>query len=425
MMEKNRKIISTFLVLTFGLVFNVQAQFQSDFEIKQNFDRDAAEIIQSLKTVDDGDEADDLVDRIQEFEADYQEHSEFLNRVLSPETFEGRVTDLRELAEATRDRIYRIEERGDDLADYEDEIDDLQDDLDDMRARADSLSEALEEMRRSRNAAVAQARNLRSLLNERDEFIMDMVDSIFVAYDDVELATLSPDERRELALELDVDNVLGHIENVVDSNLDFLDTHTDLGTEDYLKLYAVQHEFDRMWDNLGPKLADLYEDQAQRQQRLDNVDEKMVDWQNQVDNISWQSVSAAFDEQGIALDPFDNAQSFYASVTSYLDEQIARVDEDGGSDEEVQRYQEFASLWNEQVKVHWKSHMIDAELLTNENFASIDEKLSEWRSMAQPVSTTWMIWLGLAILLFIVFLVLWLMERNKKAGASTGGGKKS
>ncbi len=407
-----RTVLATLLVLAVGFSGQVQAQFQSDFQIKQNFDRDHAEVLDNLKTIQAPDEVDQVNEKLDEMERRYRDHADLLNRVLYPETLQGRLTNLQELTQVTEERLQRLSESGDTIVVLEERIAELTTDATRYQEQADSLNNELAAMRRSRDANAAQARRLRQELDQRDAFIINMVDSIFVAYENVDLESLSPSERRGLVLEIDAQNVLGYIESVVDNNISFLDTHTELSTQDFLKLYGTQVEFDRMWENMGHDLAQIYVTETRRDERVSAIVEKIDEWEMLIDDAAWSTLSDAFSQNNIELAPFSNSLEFYTSLNTYLDEAIARAEESGG-EEELAVYQRFADFWFSDVKPRWQEYLIDADLMTYENFNTIDEKLTEWKLHAQPTSYTMLILLGLAIVLIIILLVLWLMARGR------------
>lgn len=408
-----KTVLATLLVLAMGLSGQAQAQFQSDFQIKQNFDRDHAQMLDALKAVQTSEDVEQLMRDVNDMERRYRDNATLLNRILYPETLQARMANLRELGQATAAHIARIGEKGDTVVVLEERIAELTNDATRYQQRADSLNTELNAMRRSRNANAAQARRLRQELDKRDSFIIKMVDSTFIAYQNVNLQSLSPAERRGLALEIDAQNVMGYIESVVDNNVSFLNTHTQLSTQDFLKLYSVQVEFSRMWENMGYDLAQIYVSETRRGERMSSIVEKIDSWQNLVDNAAWTTLSDAFAQQNIELRPFSNSLQFYTSLNTYLDEAIARAQE-SGSDEEVDRYQRFADFWFGDVKPRWQQYLVSANLMTHDNFNTIDQKLTEWKLQAQPTSYTILIFLGLAILVILILLALWIMERGKR-----------
>lgn len=410
-------VLAAIIVLAMGLGVQVQAQFQSDFQIKQNFDRDHARLLDELKMVSSVPDAAALVDQVNRMEAQYRDHQLLLDRVLYPETLVQRIRNLRELANATRMHLERIGQKGDTIVILEQRIAELTDDAERYQALADSLRRELEAMRRSRDANAAQARRLRQELDQRDAFIIKMIDSTFVAYQNVNLQSLSRAERRDLALEIDAQNVFGFIETVIDNNLAFLDTHTQLSTADFLKLYSVQTEFDRMWNNMGRDLAEMYVAEVDRQDRLETIEGKINEWEMLIDDAAWSALASSFDAAGINLSSFSNSLQFYTALNSYLDAAIARVQEEGGSEEELAAYQQFADLWYNDVKPSWQEYLVAANLMTYDNFNTVDQKLADWKLNAQPTSNLMAILLGLAVLVALIFLGLWIKSRGGSSQA--------
>lgn len=406
-------VLAVLLVFALGFTGQVQAQFQSDFQIKQNFDRDHADVLEALKTIETTEQADSLAEAVAQMEERYSDHLNLLNRVLYPETVQARMENLRELTDVTGQRIAQIGKQGDTVVVLEERIAELTNDATRYQETADSLNNELAAMRRSRDANAAQARRLRQQLDLRDAFIIKMVDSTFQAYQDLDLESLSPAERRGLALEIDAQNVFGFIESVVDNNIFFLNTHTQLSTRDFLKLYSVQVEFKRMWENMGYDLAQIYVTERNRGERLADIVEKVDEWEMLIDNAAWATLRDAFARNEIDLDHFTNAMQFYAALNTHLDHAVARATE-SGSEEEVARYQNFADFWFGDVKPHWQPYLVSANLMTHQNFNTIDVKLTEWKLQAQPTSYTMVIFLGLAVLLALAMLGLWLKERGKK-----------
>ncbi len=74
----------------------------------------------------------------------------------------------------------------------------------------------------------------------------------------------------------------------------------------------------------------------------------------------------------------------------------------------------FANFWFNDVKPRWQEYMISANVLTYDNFNTIDEKLTEWKLHAQPTSYTTLIFLGLAIIIILVLIGLYIKEKGKK-----------
>lgn len=406
-----QKFFMILIALSFGLSVQSSAQFTSDSQIKRNFDTDIADANTAVRNIESVAQADSLLDVINNIPSKYGANRDFLNRVFHPATVNSIVEDLRGLAQSTRERIRRIEEQGENVIVLEQRISELADNVAERSQELERLSSELDQMTRSRNQAAARARNFQSAMRDRDEFILQLVDSIFVAYDRVDLASLSASERRSVALEIDVDNVFGYIESVINNNKDFLDTHTQLSSEDFMRLYAVQAEFRRMWENLGSKLSLLYVDN-ERAQRVRAISQEIGNWGSKIDDTVWASVRASFEQRDIELGSFSSSVSFNMAVINFLDEAVERAREDA-SDEEYALYQNFASVWNDEVKLNWQEFMIEAELMNHRDFASIDRQLAEWKVLSQPQSYATLMYLGLSLVVILILLVLYFRERSK------------
>lgn len=406
-----KKFFMLLIALSFGLSVQTFAQFQSDSQIKRNFDSDISDANVAIRNIESVAQADSLLDVINNIPSKFGNDRELLNRVYFPRTVEGIVDDLRSLAQSTRERIRRIEEQGENVIVLEQRLEELRDNVAERNEELERLQNDLQQMTRSRNQASARARSYQNAMRERDEFILELIDSIYVAYERVDLSTLSASEVSAVALEIDPDNVFGYIESVVANNRDFLDTHTQLSSEDFLRLYAVQAEFRRMWENLGSKLSELYVDEN-RSQRVRAIANEIGEWGSQIDDTVWESVRAVFEQRDIDLGNFNSSVSFNMAVINYLDEAIERARE-GGSEEEYALYQNFASVWNEEIKLNWQEYMINAELMNHRDFAGIDRQLAEWKVLSQPQSYASLMYLGLSLVVILILIVLYVRERSK------------
>jgi hypothetical protein len=402
-------------VFLIGLSMNTQAQVQSDYEIKQNFDREYAEVHEGLKTVTTSAEVQELLDKIDQMGATYGEHRDLMNRVLYPETLTASLNRLRDITQTSYNYVIRIEQQTGNVMELERQLAELSDQVQLNLVQADSLRTELDRMTRSRNANAAAARQLRDQLRQRDELILAMVDSVFVSYDRLNLASLSRAEREELGLRVDVENVLGHINSVVEGNISFIDTNTQLSAADFLRMKAVQVEFEKVWVNIGPKLAMIYTPSAQRENRLTEINEGIDRWRQRVSQSVWRSLAAAFESRNIEIASFNDPVSFYTALNNYVDSSLSRVEASGGSDDELQSYERFANVWHNDIKVNWQRYLIDSEILTYENVATIDRKLANWNVQAQPTSALSWILIGILGLIVVVLIVVLVAQRNKTA----------
>lgn len=391
------------------------AQQQSDFQIVRSYQAEYSTILNEIKTLNSVDEADQLIDRINRVNNEYRGNANVINRYIFPEDLAGQITNLRELASASRSYLATVAEQGDEINQLNEQISNLTSEIDRYNEETESLQNELADMTRSRNANRAVARDLRNRLAERDEFILGLVDSLFVAYDNLSLSSLSSAEQEAFTMRADTDNVIGHIGTVVDNNISFIDTHTQLSSEDFLNLRANYVAFDNSWSKLSNKLADLYASGDEGVEQIEEVNERMNTWMNRLDESVWRSLAASFENRGIALDSFNSSSSFYSALNNYVDEALRTLEEQGGSEEAKEEYENFADTWNNDVKTSWQEYIIDGRVLSYENVATIDRKLSSWSVASEPPAGNYLLLAAGLGLLALIFLVLFITK---------GGGSK-
>jgi len=407
-------VLAIMLVLLTGFSSQLFAQQQSDYQIVRNYQSEFNSLINDVKNLDSVDKADETLSRIDRLENEFNEHSTLINRYIFPEDFSAQVNNLRDFTNSSKGHLIKVAEQSSRINEMTNNISELTSEIDQYNRETDELRSQLQQMTRDRNANRAVAQNLRTELGNRDEFILGMVDSLFVAYDNLDLGSLSPAERQEFALRADKDNVITHVGSVVESNISFIDTHTQLSSADYLMLRANLVRFQDAWEKLGNKLADVYVASDERSNRVNEVNESINTWGNRLDDSVWRSLQATFRNRDIQLDTFESSSAFYSALNNYLDSALTRVEREGGSDDEKGRVANFADVWHNDVKVNWQEFLIDGRVLSYENVATIDRKLSDWSVGAEPRSSSWLIISGILGLIILVLVVLLVTRSNKE-----------
>lgn len=405
-------LVALLLVIFSGFSQTVHAQ-QSDFEIVRTYQNEYNAIMAQVKTIESPEDAEQLILRINQLEREFEEHATLINRFIFPDEFTVQLTNLREISRATRSYLLRIGEQDVTILELTNQIAELTTELERFSDETETLRSQLQNMTRDRNANRAMAQNLRRELDSRDEFILNIVDSLFVAYDNLDLASLTAAERQEMTLRADRENVVGHIKAIVESNISFIDTHSDLSSEEFLRLRTVQQRFADSWNNLGTRLAAVYESSATQQQQLSEVNDLLTTWDNRIDQSVWRALENSFANAGINLSSFNSSASFYAALNTYIDGALQRTAQDGGSEAELARYNTFADIWLNEVKLRWNEFLIEGRILTFENIATIDRKLSDWNVSAQPPGPNYLLFVILLGLVVLVLLVVVLTRASK------------
>lgn len=388
------------LILSAGFTTQLQAQeTQSDYEIQKEFQEEYRSIEDGLGEAGESDETDELVERADQLESDFQEHEELLDDVLYPETFSGLIDKLQRRATSTHETVVQIEEQEEKLNALSDEASGYESELEELKQRTDSLQNVLQNTAQERSQLANTVENYRESMRQRDELILDMIDSLIVAYqnlEDIEDIETSEEAR------LDADNVLASIQSIAEDNIAVLDSDDALGTGEYLRMKSVHSEFEEMWEQIGNRLVEIY---AEAEGEREETDELVNEWGEKVSSRTWAALNQSFNEANVNLPEFDDQDSFYNSLNSYLDDVIT-TSEESNTEEDYEQYQQFSDLWNEQVKLRWSEYILEGDVLSSEQIARIDQKMDQWAVNAEPQSNLLLYLLGLSVLVIIILGVL-------------------
>lgn len=403
-------VLATLLV---GLNAKATAQTaQSDYEIQENFKETYKAINDSIEIVQNSEEAKRLVKKVGKLEDKYQDHSELLDKVLYPDTFKSRLIGLKRRAVTLQRRMAIIEHQEEKLGRLYDQLAFYEDHLDKLNVRTDSIREAMRQSVRSERHLSNLVHQYRQNLEKRDDLILSFVDSVMVAYSQMDLASVQNLENARKQSQLDADgNALTMIVNIVRENIEFLKSNPKVSTEEYLRMNAVQQEFEEMWNKLGARIADIYAEENASEAKK-QIDKTIKAWEKEISDRTWASINRAIEEEGINLPEFSNSREFYNRLNGYLDNSISSGKEKA-TEEGQKNYQRFNSFWTNQVKVKWSDYLNQGNILSHRQMASVDQKLDEWAINAEPESNNLLVYLlGASVLALVVLGVMLAREKN-------------
>jgi len=376
-------------------------QVQSDYEIQKNFTEEVSAIQSSLDTLGSVNAAGQVIDRIKELESEYSDHEELLNIALYPATFEDRLEELKRRTVAVRQRLVTIEGQSDMLGQLNRQLASYSGRLDSLNSRTDSLRNAIASSTKNERGLSNRLRSYRESLEQRDRLVLSIIDSVLIAYEDMEIESMGDLENAREQSRIDAGgSPLKLFRSIAAENVQFIDSTRALSTGDYLRMNVVHHEFKSMWDKMGDRLVDVYGDDENEQIR-GTIENLISEWDKKVSASLWDSMNRSFDETGIDMGEFSDSETFYAALNEYLDLQIEQSKESTFEDT-WKRYQTFTNFWNNQVKTRWTMYMTSSDLLTEEQIAAIDQKMSRWTVEAEPASNMLAFLLGFSLLAVLV-----------------------
>ncbi|MEX2603588.1 MAG: hypothetical protein WD361_05270 [Gracilimonas sp.] len=401
------------IITTLMLVIAANASAQtSDYQIKQNFEQRFSELKASVEVANTVSEMDSLKEEITFFAENYENHTELLDNALYPESYESSINELKQQARNSEHKLLIIENQNEKLQNLSKQLASYRSEIDNLNSRSDSLRKAIDRSQNSERDLSKIVERYRNSLQERDKFVLNMIDSLFINYKD-----LLPEEVAELSEETDFRklegtdaNPLEFIQNVIEHNTQIVKSSgSSLQTEDYLRMYVIQSRFSEVWSQIGNDLTTIYGGNDSRQWKL-TIDKKLQDWKATTSRNMWASIDKHLDEKNIELGAFDNNESFYAAIESFVKKATDSSRDKVITSDNYEDFQAFYDFWNGKIKNDWGDFVKEGEVLTMSQISSIDTEIMNWRDESKPKSFLIPILLGLS-LLTIVGLIIVLARR--------------
>ena len=394
------------LTLSVLLASAALSQERSDYQITQDFEKEAKAIAVAADSTNTMVDVVDVESRIAALEDEYGQYKALLDRALYPDGFEGRITKLRGQIAYAKGKINIIETQFARISELETQVRQLTGQVEKLAGENTTMLSEVKRLSSSHatiDSLKAVISRLRQGLSRRDQLIFALVDSLFLQYDK-DLSAMSDKEKQGVAARLQRRNVFSSVKQSIADNVQFLES-TSLNGDDIMKLTAEQQSFESKWSGLGKKIASVYvSGKSRRAREIADIDTMLSGWKQKLDGLYWKSLDELFTEHSIPVAVFRSAEEFYANLNTYLDGEIrkARDEKDG---QRYFRYQAFAdSVWGEKIKPSWIPSMVASGKLTREQVDSLQMKIDDWEDVVSPPLTTVYIIIGLVMLVVVLYL---------------------
>lgn len=405
-----RLIPSIFIVLILSLVSGTVVAQTSDYQVKQRFEKSYNELQNSIENAMSADEVDSLMSRVSNLKYEFENHEDLLDHALYPETFASSIQKLKQEARNAEHKLLIIEGQDEKLAKLSDELASYRSEIAHLNSRTDSLRTLISDSEQSEQDLSELVQRYRNSMEQRDEFVLNMIDSLFVTYRDLEGNTFAELKEETRSLETS-DNPLEVILAVIEENIQVLKSDSGtLQTEDYLRMYVVQSRFNEVWSQIGDDLVTLYGGNSPEQWES-NVENKLGDWKASASKNMWASIDEHLEQNNVDLGAFDNNKSFYEAIDSFIRKATDASRDKVVTNENYEDFQRFYDFWNTKIKSDWGEFVQEGEVLTMAQISSIDTEMMTWRDEAKPRSFMIPILFGLS-LITIVGLIIVLARKN-------------
>lgn len=413
-----RKSILTIFLLLFSVTAYAQQAQRSDYQIQKEFKQSYKQYNEKLDEISSADSAQALIKSIHEFDIEYMPHKELLNKALHPETYDQKMEELKKSSVMGMNRLETIEQQNEKVQKLQDQLTGYEQDMQQLNNRTDSLQKAMQKSVASEERLSEMLRDYRNSLEKRDELILAFIDSMVVAYQQMDLKSVQDLENIDSRSQLESDgDALELIHKITAENLNILESNANLHLEDYMRMSEVQREFQKMWTSLGSKIQEVY-DGENAEQMTSEIEQNISEWNQALTDRTFAALNDSLSVQQISIGEFQDGQDLYANLNSYLDTKVTQSEEKT-TQSNYEDFQRFKQFWN-MADIQWSSNFVDAGILSNEQMATLNAKVDTWSENARPAggNNILVYLLGASVLLAVALGVMLIREKKNNKGKS-------
>jgi len=413
-------LIRTALVLTaVAMVLTAAAARQeSDRAVVDRFQSQVAALTKmtdSAKTIQECAEINASIDALQK---DFGPRKDLLDKALYPDDFNRTLANLRgRLLVRQKDlgvietQFVRITELETQVRALSDQVSKLTADNERLTTEVDRMAENIKRMggesmadRRMIDSLKSVVKQLQKNLQDRDQLIFALVDSIFQQYGK-DVASMNDVEKQGVAGKVERRNVLTNIKKSIGDNMQFLQSTTLKGT-DFADIAKQQKRFSSQWSGLGPKLTAVYFSGKKQKAELAAIDTMLNQWSAKVDEATWRTLTTSFREKGFVLKDFATGAQFFENFVAFLDEQIRNPNNERADTRSKLFHNFYDSFWTTDLEPVWLPALVESGKLTDVQKKDLEEKVDAWHNSVSPTS-----WITYVLIAVVVVVLVWVAAR--------------
>ncbi|MGA9118150.1 MAG: hypothetical protein WB699_02190, partial [Bacteroidota bacterium] len=303
-------------VVAFLILFTCMAFAQeSDYDVLQSFEKRSTALQAAMDSATTPQALDALKTQIDALALDFQANRDFLDKALTPDTFEGRIAALRQQYTIAYERTSTIQTQGVRIVELETTIALINSRIDTLTGERNQLFSDLQEEKRNVTSLRETVKRLTANLQANDRLLFSLVDSIFLPYDRNMQGTTDVEKER-IAGSVQQANIMTRVYGVAVDNVRFL-TNTQLQPKDYASLLDQYQAFRARWSGLSEKMKDVVAATARvesgkksskksavvlpQEGSYVQVDSVMNVWNEKLMHDFWISIEREFTSKGINI----------------------------------------------------------------------------------------------------------------------------
>ncbi len=404
-MKKMNFIISA-LLITF--VINISCLAQQDYQVVQNFKNKEAAIKEAIHNASSLDTLNQIQAQIEQLKTDFEGHKELLNKSLYPDDFNASIAKLDNALALRKGDFTQIKT-------LKIKVSNMQTSLDSLSAKNSKLLSSIQNLEiqgnKDRHTILLLERDKRELrysLRKRDMVVMTMLDSL-LPNSGINSSSLTSGEKRKVFSETKRMDIVSNIKKAINDNIQFLSV-TSLMPSDLNSIKEQQHQFERIWKNVGPEIIKIYSTRRKSVKNLADINNEFDEWNRAINQEAWNSIRQEFGSHGIMLNRFSNGVQFSQVLNSYINDEIKNADLN--SNKAVTDYHVFVdSVWLATVEPVWVPYLNENKMWPASEKNKLTAKLKIWKSSVIGSFN----WLYVIIPVVVVFLVIIFFVRAKSS----------
>lgn len=385
------KIIT--LIICVLVLNNTLSAQQSDYQIKEQFESTYSDLKQKINKAQSISDIDSIMNEIEALENTYDAHADMISNAVYPSTYQSKISDLIISSKSIEQKLLVIENQDEELSKLSRDASNFYIELTKLHRRSDSLYNELNASEANELKLAELINNYRKSVEERDKFTLNIIDSLFITYSGLAESKINELSYSKVSGSInDGENPLAVIKMILVRNIELLKASSaSLSTEDLLRIYALQVKVNEGWNMVGNNLITIYGGNN-KEQWNNEIETNLEKWKASVSLSMWNSLATYLKGRNINLGAFDNNSSFFNALDTYVTNSIQNKE-----NVDLNTFKEF---WSNKVMLEWNTYLIESEVLTTAQLATIDAKVDNWNMQNNPIPT-W-IYIALAIFIFII-----------------------
>ncbi len=406
-MKTNKIFFLIILLAAFVLNQNIFAQ--SDREKVNNFDSRFKQYESAIKNAASLDECNIIGENIVKLKEEFVDSKTLIEKSLQI-NYDEEFLKIERALEVRKGDFTQIVQLTTEVGSLKDKVSELSQQNEGLISQIKQLN-----IRTAKDAATIASLSklvaqLKSNIEQRDELVRGIVDSLLQEFVKTP-GTLNEAEKQAVFKKVDNGNLFYNIERTISDNVQFMKV-TQMTAEDLSKMKEQYKDFNKVWRQVGPKLAEVYLNRRDKAAQVANIDAMFTDWDERINDEMWGQVNKLFREKKLALLPFRKGDQFVSSVTSFVDDEIKNYDVKSKTESENTFFAFTDSVYFKTVQPVWVPVLIENNLMTEANKDSVEKRIATWKEKVAPVSK--MNWIYIIGALVIVALAAAFFMKGKK-----------